>query len=67
MTNDSPVRAPRLHGWTVADIDIGVPVIRAKRDAALQRGDLAAALSHEAWMNRLLDARPAHAACEGRP
>lgn len=64
MNDPRPVSGPRLVHWTVADIDAAIPAIRGKRDAALDRGDMAQAGIHDAWMNRLLDARPFHAATE---
>ena len=50
----------RLVGWSQADIDAALVVIKAKRDAALAAGHLDDAAHHEGWMNRLLDARPHH-------
>lgn len=46
--------------WSVADIDTAILRARAEREAAIKRGDLDNAGRHQAWIDRLLDARPCH-------
>lgn len=43
--------------WTIATIDGGIPVIAAKRDESRRKGDHEAAARHQAWIDRLLEAR----------
>ncbi|WP_375425967.1 hypothetical protein [uncultured Friedmanniella sp.] len=53
-----------MTGWTVADIDAALPIVKAKRDQARAAGHLDTAAQHQGWIDRLLDARPSHCARE---
>lgn len=53
-----------MNGWTVADIDAALPIVKAKRDQARAAGQHEAAAGHQGWIDRLLDARPFHVVTE---
>jgi hypothetical protein len=58
MTDVKPDSPPdRWIGWTVPAIDAAIEVRWGKYAAAMARGDLSAAVAHEDWLDRLLDAR----------
>ncbi len=50
----------RVFGWSQQDIDAAIPVVTAKLNEAIRKGDLVAAAEHRRWIDRLLDARPYH-------